>query len=94
MGHACSILRFPSDTPKSDIQKECDRWANYNCDPYESGLDSGLPYNIKYTLLVFDTQEKADEYLNDSFGDYKETAVKYFDKEGKLWWGIACEVHC
>ena len=79
MGHACQILKFDTDDKKK-IQRECDEWGNYNCDPYErGGRYGGLGYSIRFTSKVFDTYEQAEEYLDSTFGNYSQTAVQYYE---------------
>ena len=78
MGHACEILTFDVSCSKADIQTECDEWGEYNCDIQErGGSGQGLGFSIRWTDKIFDTREEAFEYLEGTFGDYRETAVKY-----------------
>ena len=75
--HACDILTFDTDD-KNKIQEECDTWGDYNCDPYErGGRHGGLGSNVRFTDRIFDTYEEAVDYLDKTFGDYKQTAVRY-----------------
>lgn len=78
MGHACQILTFKETTSKRTIAAECTEWGDYNCDPYEHGghCDCGgiEPY---YTNRLFDSYEEAVEYLDKTFGNYRQTAVRY-----------------
>lgn len=75
MGHITSILTFPADAPKSKISYECDEWARAN-GSYEEGCRS-LPYPIRFTNRTFSSYEEAEEYLEKTFGNYSEIAVKY-----------------
>jgi len=78
MGHACEILTFKENTNKKTIATECTRWGDMNVDPYEHGgeCDCGgiSPY---YTNRMFDTYEEAEKYLESTFGNYRQTAVRY-----------------
>lgn len=77
MGHACCVLTFePSDT-KEKIRSECDDWANANVDHGEVGWGYCGLDRIKWTDLVFDNEKLAREYLNNTFGRYDETAVRF-----------------
>lgn len=78
MGHACSILTFKETESKKNIQAECDEWGNYNCDPQErGGCFGGLQSPINFTSLVFEDRDAAEEYLNKTFGKYRQTAVRF-----------------
>ncbi len=78
MGHAFEILTFSENTPKSTIIAECNSWASYNVDRYESDPSDGLPYPVNFTDMVFDSYKDAEAYLNThSLRDYKELAVKF-----------------
>ena len=78
MGHACQILTFKETTNKKTIAAECTEWGDRNVDPWEHGgnCDCGgiSPY---YTNRIFDTYEEAAEYLEGTFGNYRQTAVKF-----------------
>ena len=92
MGHACSILSFPASMTKDEIQEECYEWQRCNADPYECGPD-GPRERIDWTSISFPDRESAERYLDGTFGNYDQTAVK-FTEDGKVFWAIACEVHC
>ena len=78
MSHACQILTFETDD-KRKIQRECDDWGNWNCDPQErGGMYGGLGSGVKFTSRVFDSYEEAVEYLDGTFGHYDQTAVRYY----------------
>lgn len=78
MGHACRILTFETDDKKK-IQRECDEWGDYNCDPYErGGRHGGLGSPIRFTSRVFNSLDEAEEYLDGTFGRYDQTAVQYW----------------
>lgn len=78
MSHACQILTFETDD-KCKIQRECDEWGSYNCDPYErGGFGGGLGFNVQFTSLVFNDYEEAEHYLEGTFGDYRQKAVRYY----------------
>ena len=77
MGHACSILTFPEKMSTREISKKCGEWATYNCDIQERG-GRGYDYlDVNFTSKVFDSYEEAENYLVDSFGNYRELAVRY-----------------
>lgn len=92
MGHACSILMFPVSMTKDEIQEECYEWQKYNADLDECG-PQGPRERIYWTSRKFSDRKSAEEYLNGTFGDYDQTAVR-FTEDGKEFWAIACEVHC
>ena len=92
MGHVCSILDFDAKRTKNGIQNECFRWQCFNADHQECG-SKGPRIPVKWTNKVFESQEKAHEYLDLTFGFYDQTAVQWKTKRGKLMWAIACEVH-
>ena len=92
MGHCCEILVFPATMSKQDIEKECFTWQAYNCDPYECGRDGPMD-RVNFTYRSFDSRDKAFTYLDDTFGNYDQTAVR-FKEDGKEFWAVACEVHC
>lgn len=92
MGHACSILVFPATMPKDEIQNECFEWQRCNADPYECGPE-GPRDSVYWTYKTFPDRKSAEEYLDDTFGDYDQTAVR-FTENGKEFWAVACEVHC
>lgn len=78
MSHACEILTFDASYTKANIVAECDEWGEYNCDIEErGGTGRGLGFPIKWTDRIFDTKEEAYEYLERTFGNYNQTAVKY-----------------
>ena len=81
MSHACQILTFDVDMDKDAIQQHCDEWANSHCDPYEhGGAFCGLPTMIQFMRgKVYDNLEDARDFLNQSFGSYKELAVRYME---------------
>ena len=76
MGHACGILTFDTQD-RNMIRTECDRWAAANADYEETHGMGTLPGPIKFTSLIFDTYREAEEYLDGTFGDYRQTAVQY-----------------
>ena len=77
MGHACTILTFPEKISKYEITKRCGRWATCNCDLEERG-GFGYDYlDIRFTDKVFDSYDEASEYLEGTFGNYREIAVRY-----------------
>ena len=77
MGHACEILTFPASMPTSKISAECGEWATYNCDLQERG-GRGYDYlDVRFTDRVFDSFDEAEDYLNGTFGNYRQIAVKY-----------------
>lgn len=78
MGHAQEILTFSGDKDKSYITSVCTEWGNYNCDPHEHGVNcdcGGIFPN--FTTMVFDHYEDAENYLNETFGNYRQIAVQY-----------------
>lgn len=79
MGHACEILTFrEKDYTKKQIQAECDDWGSYNADAYERGyFNGGLGCNVRFTDKVFNSEAEAEEYLEGTFGNYSEMAVRY-----------------
>ena len=93
MSHACSILVFDLDMSKQKIQDICYAWQQSHADPEESGWD-GPRMKVYWTSRSFQTYSDAAEYLEDTFGDYSQTAVSFKDDNGKMMWAIACEVHC
>ena len=77
MGHCCQILTFPASMPTKKISKECGVWATYNCDLQERG-GYGYDYlDVRFTEKVFNSYDEAREYLDGTFGDYRQIAVKY-----------------
>lgn len=92
MGHACSILVFPVTMSKDEIQNRCYRWQSSNADLYECGPD-GPREEVYWTSRTFPDRKSAEEYLDGTFGNYDQTAVR-FKEDGKEFWAIACEVHC
>ena len=83
MGHTGQILVFPESMSKKEIQTKCDLWGDHNCDLEERGwiLGNGLGFPIKWTDRVFDCRDDAEEYLEHTFGNYRQTAVRF--KEAK-----------
>lgn len=78
MGHACSILTFEKGETKEKIQAECDEWGSWNCDPGErGGCWGGLGGPVRFTSQVYETYEEAEKYLDTTFGNYRQTAVRY-----------------
>lgn len=92
MGHLCSILEFSSRKSEKTIEKECMRWQYFNADPQERG-PKGPCFKVRFTGKVFSNREDAYRYLNDTFGNYDQTAVRFKDGNKTLW-AVACEVHC
>ena len=92
MGHACSILVFPATMSKDEIQDECFEWQRCNADPYECGPE-GPRDRVYWSYKTFSDRKSAEEYLDGTFGDYDQTAVR-FTENGKEFWAVACEVHC
>lgn len=93
--HECSFLTFDYDMPKEEIQAKCDYWGNCNADLMErGGRLLGLDRDVMFTDKVFDDWDSADRYLMTTLGKYLQTAVAYKDKDGKMRWMVACEVHC
>ena len=83
MGHACQIKTFDATMSKGAIQAECDEWGNYNADLEERcGCLDGLGFPIRFTDKVFDSEKDAFEYLNGTFGNYSQTAVRYRSYKG------------
>lgn len=77
MGHACQILTFPVTMSTRKISAECGEWATYNCDLQER-CGRGFDYlDVRFTDKVFNSYDEAEEYLNSTFGNYREIAVKY-----------------
>lgn len=77
MGHCCDILTFPASMSTRKISKECGVWATNNCDLEETG-GYGYDYlDVKFTDKVFNSYDEASEYLEGTFGDYRQIAVKY-----------------
>ena len=77
MGHACEILTFPEKISTREISKKCGEWATYNCDLQETG-GFGYEYlNVNFTTRIFDSYEEAKKYLDGTFGNYREIAVRY-----------------
>jgi len=77
MGHACEILTFPVSMSREKISKECGRWATCNCDLEERGGCGYDSLDVKFTYETFDTYDEAEKYLEGTFGNYREIAVKY-----------------
>ncbi len=78
MGHACSILTFPASMKMQEIQRRCDDWGNANADLQERGYSlNGLGYPVHLKSLVFETRDEAEDYLEKTFGNYNQIAVKY-----------------
>ena len=92
MGHNCQILVFSATMSEKEIEEQCFEWQAYNCDPYECGKD-GPRDPVNFTRRVFDDRKSAFKYLDDTFGNYDQIAVR-FKENGLEFWGIACEVHC
>ena len=95
MGHVCSILIFDATMSKDEITDKCFDWQFYNCDLMEYGGgrgSNGPQMSLKWTSMKFDSRAKAEEYLDKTFGDYDQTAVR-FTENGKEYWAVACEVH-
>lgn len=79
MGHAVEYLSFDAKEDRKKIQKECDEWGSYHCDPYErGGCRGGLGGNISFTDRVYNSYDEAVDYLEKTIGNYRQTAVKYY----------------
>lgn len=76
MGHMCNVLTFDAKMKKEAIERECGKWADENCDRRENprGYDS---LSINFTSRVFENYLAACEYLDTTFGNYRQTAVQY-----------------
>lgn len=92
MGHACEIIDFDSEMSEKKIEEQCMLWQLYNADLYECGPE-GPRDKVKFTDLMFNSREEAHTYLDRTFGNYAQTAVRYKDGK-KTKWAVACEVHC
>ena len=78
MGHICQILTFKEKNyTKSRIQAECDDWGNCNADFEERGCLAGLGSLVNFTSRIFETQKQAEDYLESTFGNYRQIAVRY-----------------
>ena len=75
MGHIVSILTFPEKTGKKEIAYECDEWARAN-GSYKEGC-RGLPFPIKFVNRTYKCYEDAERYLEGTYGNYSEIAVKF-----------------
>ena len=75
MSHALSILTFPASMDKSKIAASCDEWGRANGDPYEGCC--GLPCPVQFTNKTFEDYDEAEKYLDSTFGNYSEIAVKF-----------------
>ena len=87
MGHECSILKFPTSMSREEIQARCDKWGDANSDWEERGYRcGGLGFQVRFQSDIFETEEEAENYLNKTFGNYRQTAVmfKRSKKEGSL----------
>ena len=93
MGHDCRIIHFNPNTCQDSIQQYCYDWQRAHADLEECGYD-GPRLSVSWTKKQFQTKDEADEYLEDTFGGYDQTAVQYKDEDGQLCWAVACEVHC
>ena len=91
--HVCRVIHFKPDVSKEVIQKFCYDWQQAHADPGECGYDGPMD-EITWTTRFFSTKAEADEYLEDTFGYYEQTAVQYKDDNGQVCWAVACEVHC
>lgn len=91
MGHVCSIQTFSDKLQRNTIQNRCYAWQRDNCDHMECG-PKGPRFSVGFTNLLFETYDEAEKYLFGTFGDYRQTAVKYKDGK-KTMWAVACEVH-
>ena len=80
MGHAISVLTFPCSDSIDSIQKACDEWGEYNCDPRErGGFGRGLGHSIRFkSELTFDSYHKAYDWLMNHCGNYENYAVRYY----------------
>lgn len=84
MSHACEILVFDEKLPKSRIQAGCDAWGDRHADLKErGGPGDGLGFPVRFTDKVFNTEEEACSYLEHTFGDYKQIAVRFKRPLGK-----------
>lgn len=77
MGHACSILSFSEKMSNKEIRKECAYWATCNCDLEERGGYGFDDFDVNFTNKIFEDYDEAVEYLEDTFGHYGQTAVRY-----------------
>lgn len=86
MGHTCAVLTFDEKKyTKKQIQNQCDDWGNANADLQERNYSlRGLGYPIKFTEIIFDSYDEACNYLQGTFGNYKQTAVRYKQANGKV----------
>lgn len=79
MGHACEVLTFrPKDT-KQEIEAICDTWGDHNCDLEERGwnMGCGLGTPIRWKSDIYESEAAAREYLDSTFGNYRQTAVRF-----------------
>lgn len=77
MGHCCQILTFSEKVSKKEISERCGRWATCNCDLEERGGFGYDTLDVHFTEKIFDCYEDAEQYLESTFGDYREIAVRY-----------------
>ena len=79
MGHTIEMLSFDAAMDRKQIQKKCDIWGDHHADLEERGwcMGQGLGSPVRFTDLVFDSEEEASEYLIKTTGNYRQTAVKY-----------------
>lgn len=76
MGHCCQILTFSDRESKTNISRQCGTWANRNCDHEEN--PSGYEYlDVRFTDRIFDSFDEAEDYLKETFGNYRQIAVRY-----------------
>ena len=76
MGHCCQILTFSDRESKTNISRQCGTWADRNCDHEEN--PSGYEYlDVRFTDLMFESFDDASSYLEGTFGNYRQIAVRY-----------------
>lgn len=77
MGHNCTVLTFPEKMSNKEIRKNCARWATCNCDLEERGGYGFDDFDVNFTNKIFEDYDEAEEYLEDTFGHYRQIAVRY-----------------
>lgn len=76
MGHCCSILTFDGATSKAEMQAELNDWIYNNYDRLEGPCPS-FAINWSREGKIFDGYKAAEDYLDGTFGNYDQYAVKY-----------------
>lgn len=85
MGHARTILTFEPNDSQQKIQQKCDAWGNANADIEERGYTmGGLGSPINFTRQIFENQEQAEKYLDSTFGNYRQIAVRFKRPKGRV----------